>query len=41
MADVDIDLFGEQESRPEEPTDANIPSDPVTPAGRGISTWEP
>ena len=38
MADVDIDPFGEHESRPEEPTDANIPLDPVTP---GRSTWEP
>ena len=39
MADVDIDLFGEHESRPEEPTDENIPLDPITP---GISsTWEP
>ena len=34
MADVDIDPFGEHESRPEEPTDENIP----TP---GRSTWEP
>ena len=39
MADVDIDPFGEHESRPEEPTDENIPLDPVTP-GRS-STWEP
>ena len=39
MADVDIDLFGEHESRPEEPTDENIPLDPVTP-GRS-STWDP
>ena len=31
MADVDINPFGEQESRPEEPTDENIPLDPVTP----------
>ena len=37
MADV-IDPFGEHESRPEEPTDENIPLDPVTP-GRS-STWE-
>ena len=37
MADVDIDPFGEHESRPEEPTDENIPSDPVT---TGRSTWE-
>ena len=39
MADVDIDRFGEHESRPEEPTDEHIPLDPVTP-GRS-STWEP
>ena len=39
MADVDIDPFGEHESRPGEPTDENIPLDPVTP-GRS-STWEP
>ena len=39
MADVDIDPFGEHESRPEEPTDEHIPLDPVTP-GRP-STWEP
>ena len=51
MADIDIDPFGEHgpfgpgvaerlhESRPEEPTDENIPSDPVTP-GRS-STWDP
>ena len=38
MADVDIDPFGEHESRPEEPTDGHIPLDPVTP---GRSTWEP
>ena len=38
MADIDIDPFGEHESRPEEPTDENIPLDPVTP---GRSTWEP
>ena len=38
MADVDIDPFGEHESRPEEPTDENIPLDPFTPRG---STWEP
>ena len=30
MADVDIDPFGEQESRTEEPTDEHIPLDPVT-----------
>ena len=39
MTDVDIDPFGECESRPEEPTDKNIPLSPVTPGGG--STWEP
>ena len=39
MADVDIDPFGEHESRPEEPTDEHIPLDLATP-GRS-STWEP
>ena len=39
MADVDIDPFGEHESRTKESTDENIPLDPVTP-GRS-STWEP
>ena len=38
MADIDIDPFGEHESRTEEPTDENIPLTPVTP---GRSTWEP
>ena len=33
MADVDIDPFGEHESRPEEPTDEHISLDPVTPVG--------
>ena len=37
MADIDIDLFGDNESRPEEPMGENIP---LTPAGGG-STWEP
>ena len=37
MADVDTDPFGEHESRPEEPTDENIPLIPVG----GGSTWEP
>ena len=41
MADIDINPFGEHESRPEEPTDEHIPLDPVTPAGGGRSTWEP
>ena len=36
MADVDINPFGEHESRPEEPTGEDIPLTPV----RG-STWEP
>ena len=40
MADVDIDPFGEHESRTDELTDENIPLDPVTPVG-GRSTWEP
>ena len=38
MADIDIDPFGEHESRTEEPTDENIPLTPVIP---GRSTWEP
>ena len=38
MADVDIDPFGEHESRIVEPTDKNIPLTLVTP---GKSTWEP
>ena len=38
MADIDIDPFGEHESRAEEPTDEDIPLDLVTP---GRSTWEP
>ena len=38
MADIDIDPFGEHESRTEEPTNENIPLTPVTP---GRSTWEP
>ena len=38
MADIDIDPFGEHESRPEEPTNENIP---LTPVGGGGSTWEP
>ena len=39
MADIDIDPFGEHESRTEEPTDENIPLTPVNP-GEG-SIWEP
>ena len=38
MAGIDIDPFGEHESRTEEPTDENIPITLVTP---GRSTWEP
>ena len=38
MADVDIDPFGENESRTDNHTDENIPLTPVTP---GRSTWEP
>ena len=34
MADVDIDPFGEHESRLEGPTDENIPLDPFTPRER-------
>ena len=41
MADVDIDPFGERESRPEEPTDENVPLDPITPGREGVQTWEP
>ena len=37
MADVDIDPFGEHESRPEEPMGENIPLIPVG----GGSNWEP
>ena len=37
MADIDIDPFGEHESRPEEPTYEHIP---LTSVGGG-STWEP
>ena len=37
MADIDIDPFSEHESRPEEPTNENIPLSPVG----GGSTWEP
>ena len=37
MADIDIDPFGEHESRTEEPTDENIPLATVG----GGSTWEP
>ena len=39
MADVDIDPFGEHESKTDESTNEHIPLDPVTP-GRS-PTWEP
>ena len=38
MADIDIDPFGEYESRLEEPTDEHIPLSLVGPRGR--SAWE-
>ena len=40
MADVDIDPFGEHESRTDDNTETseNIP---FTPVGGGRSTWEP
>ena len=38
MADVDIDPFGEHDTRPEKPMGENIP---ITPVGGGGSTWEP
>ena len=38
MADIDIDPFGEHGSRPEEPTDENIP---LIPGRRGVQTWDP
>ena len=41
MADIDIDPFGEHQSRPEEPTDECIPLDLVTPGREGVQSWEP
>ena len=41
MADININPFYEHESRPEEPTDENIPLDSVTPGREGVQTWEP
>ena len=38
MADIDIDPFGEHESRPEEPTDENIRLYLVTSVGGGFLT---
>ena len=40
MADIDIDPFGEHESRTEEPADENIPLDLLTPVGGKKSTWK-
>ena len=40
MEDVDIDPFGEHD-KIEEPTDENIPLDPVTSGRGGVQTWEP
>ena len=37
IPDIDIDPFGEHDTRPEEPTGENIP---LTPVGGG-TTWEP
>ena len=39
MADIDIDPFGDHESRPDKPTGENIPDILLTPVGG--STWEP
>ena len=36
MADIDIDPFGEHESRTEEPTDKNIPLPLVTSTDKNI-----
>ena len=41
LADVDIDPFGEHESRPKEPTNEDIPLNLVTPWREGAQTWEP
>ena len=38
MADIDVDPFGEHETRHEMPTDEHIHLDLVTPGG---STWDP
>ena len=38
MADIDIDPFGERESRTDEPMDEHIS---LTPVGGGRLTWEP
>ena len=40
MVDINIDQFGEHESRPEEPTDENIPLEQLTPGREGVQTWE-
>ena len=38
MADIDIDPFGDHESRTEEPTGENIP---LIPGEGGVPTWDP
>ena len=38
MADVDTNSFKEHKSRPEEPTDENIP---LIPGRGGVQTWDP
>ena len=38
MADIDINTFGDHESRSEEPTGENIP---LIPGKEGVSTWDP
>ena len=38
MADVDIDSFGDHESRTEEPMGENIP---LIPGEKGAPTWDP
>ena len=38
MADIDTDPFEKHESRPEEPTDENIP---LIPGRGGVQTWDP
>ena len=39
MADIDIDPFGEHESRTEEPTDDNIPLDLVPQQEDQLGNW--
>ena len=40
MADIDINPFGKEHDRPEEPMGEDIPLSSVTPV-EGGSTWEP